>query len=392
VSNNSKRRCAFARNHQVVTPDSQLVILFEHQLHVRRARYFPFLRIAPFALLLLAASSICRAQQNPPVIHSQSTVVLVPTLVKTKSGEIIHGLTANDFIVEDNGVEQKVQLDDSPDAEPISVVVAVQTGRTAELQLDQPESLSAGTGASSSRHSHKAPLTGLGTMLESYVGESQASVAVVTFDSQIQLLQNFSEDIPGTANALRSIEPGDGGAVILDALLYSLDLLEHRPPEDRRVIILISESRDHGSHVAKLEDVVQRVGVTNTLVYSLSFSPARAEFMRDVTGKNPNSGQTDLLAPIVMAVNALRKNIPGAVAQLTGGDYETFGNKRSFDVQMDALAGRDRNRYFLSFQPTDTKPGPHTITVRLRNPGPKHIVTARTMYWAGERQGAAGNR
>jgi VWFA-related protein len=312
--------------------------------------------------------------------------------VKTKSGEIIHGLTANDFIVEDNGVEQKVQLDDSPDAEPISVVVAVQTGRTAELQLDQPESLSAGTGSSSSRHSHKAPLTGLGTMLESYVGQSHAFVAVVTFDSQIQLLQNFSEDIPGTANALRSLEPGDGGAVILDALLYSLDLLDHRPPGDRRVIILISESRDHGSHVAKLEDVVKRVGVTNTLVYSLSFSPARAEFMRDVTGKNPNSGQTDLLAPIVMAVNALRKNIPGAVAQLTGGDYETFNNKRSFDVQMDALAGRDRNRYFLSFQPTDTKPGPHAINVRLRAPDPKRTVTFRTMYWSGERQGAGGNQ
>ena len=90
-----------------------------------------------------------------------------------------------------------------------------------------------------------------------------------------------------------------------------------------------------------------------------------------------------------MAVNALRKNIPGAVAQLTGGDYETFDNKRSFDVQMDALAGRDRNRYFLSFQPTDTKPGPHTIRC-ARNPDPKHIVTARTMYWSGERQGTSG--
>jgi hypothetical protein len=210
---------------------------------------------------------------------------------------------------------------------------------------------------------------------------------VVAFDSHVQLLQDFTEDVPGVADRLRNISPGDDGAVILDALLYSVDLLGRRPSGSRRVLILISEARDHGSHVAKLQDVVQRVSVSNTLVYSLSFSPARSKFMRDVKSENP-SGPPDLMAPLVMAANGLHKNVASAVAELTGGEYETFGDKRAFDRQMDTVAGDDRSRYLLSFQPTDPKPGPHVIKVRLRYPERTSVVTARSMYWAVDGRGA----
>jgi VWFA-related protein len=347
------------------------------------------LLIVEFGLIFCDASLVCLAQTTPPAISSESTVVLVPTLVKTKSGGLVLGLSARDFIVEDDGVEQSIQLDDSPEGDPISVVVAVQLGRTAALQLEKPQPPSLGDDGSSRRRSG-APLSGLGTMLESYIGEGRADVAVVTFDSRVQLFQDFTEDIPAVADRLRKLGPGDDGAAILDAVLYSNKLLDRHPAGGRRVIILISESRDHGSHVAKLEDVVRQLSASNTLVYSLSFSPARAEFMRDMEGQNSSSAQMDLLKPLVMAVNGLRKNVAGAVAELTGGEYETFGDKRSFDTRMDALSGDDRNRYLLSFQPTNPKAGPHAIRVRLRDPERTAVVTARSMYWAVARQGQTG--
>jgi VWFA-related protein len=345
--------------------------------------------LVELGLIFCDASLVCLAQTKPPGISSESTVVLVPTLVKTKSGGLVFGLSARDFIVEDDGVEQSVQLDDSPEGDPISVVVALQLGRTAALQLEKPQPPSLGDDGNSRRRSG-ASLSGLGTMLESYAGEGRADVAVVTFDSQVHLLQDFTEEIGAVADRLRKLGPGDDGAAILDAVLYSNRLLDRHPAGGRRVIILISESRDHGSHVAKLEDVVRQLSASNTLVYSLSFSPARAEFMRDMKGQNPSSAQMDLLKPLVMAVNGLRKNVAGAVAELTGGEYETFGDKRSFDTRMDALSGDDRNRYLLSFQPTNPKAGPHAIRVRLRDPERTAVVTARSMYWAVARQGQAG--
>jgi len=285
-----------------------------------RRRGWPwFVLIVQFGLVFGDASSVCLAQTEPPSFRSESTVVLVPTLVKTKTGDIVHGLSARDFIVEDDGVEQSVQVDDSPEAEAISVVVAVQRGRTAALQLEKPQPLSPGGVGSSKSRLAGAPLSGLGTMLESYVGGGKAAVAVVAFDSRVQLLQDFTEDFPGVADRLKNLGPGDDGAVILDALLYSIDLLDQRPAGGRRVLILISESRDHGSRTTTLENVVQSVGASNTLVYSLSFSPARSEFIRDLKGENPNPGQTDLLAPLRLAFNGLRTNVASTVAELTGG-------------------------------------------------------------------------
>ena len=327
-------------------------------------------------LVLGGAPCLCLAQTTPPPIRSESNVVLVPALVKTKSGELVLGLSARDFIVEDDGVEQSVQLDDSPDAGPISVVLALQVGRTAALQLQGSQPSSSAVGSK-----RDVPLSGLGTMLEAYVGEGKAAVAVVTFDSEVHLLQDFTEDILSVADRLRKVGPGDDGAAILDAVLYSNRLLDLHPAGGRRVIILISESRDHGSHVVRLDNVVGQLTVSNTLIYSLSFSPARSEFMRDAKGQNPET-QINLMKPLVMAVNGLRKNVAGAVAELTGGEYETFTNRQAFDTQMDTLSGDDHNRYLLSFQPTSPRPGPHTIRVRLRNAECACLVTTRNMYWA----------
>jgi len=75
-------------------------------------------------------------------------------------------------------------------------------------------------------------------MLEFYVGDTKAEVAVVTFDSQVQLFQDFTEDVPIVKKKLKSVKAGDGGAVILDALLYSVDLLKSRSTDRRKVIFL----------------------------------------------------------------------------------------------------------------------------------------------------------
>lgn len=321
-------------------------------------------------------ASASREQTNPPTVQSESTVVLVPTLVKNKLGDVVHGLTAANFIVDDNGIAQSVRMGDSPDIEPLSLVVAVQVGRMATLELGTKINAD-GSEASSA----DAPLSGLGDILLAFIGEAKAEVAIIEFDSGVRLVQKFS-DIPGVADQLNKLMPGDDGAAILDAVLYSVELLDHRPTNGRRVLLLISETRDHGSRVARTENVVQKVGLSNTIVYSLAFSPARAEVMHDLHGQPQRGVYPNLLAPLMIGANSMRKNTASSVAQLAGGEYATFTNARSFDGRLERFAGDDRDRYMLSFQPTNPKPGPHSITVRLRNRESGYVVTARNMYWS----------
>jgi VWFA-related protein len=299
------------------------------------------------ALPVVSALSVvfAMAQTTVPTIHSESTVVLSPALVMSKSGEIVHGLSVKDFILEDNGVEQEICLDDTPDAQSISLVVAAQRGGSASLEFEQPEKQSEIDRPESKRRKpRKAALSGLGTMVEDFLGESKSELTVVTFDSKIELLQDFTEDVPAVAEKLGELKGSDnGGAAILDAVSYSLDLLERRPEGHTRVLLLISEPRDHGSK-AKLDQVLKRVTLSNTLIYSVSFSPLRAEIMRDLKAYNPDppglgndpffnqpAATMDVLDLAYKASNAMRKNTARAVANLSGGEYDVFKDKRTFD-------------------------------------------------------------
>ena len=71
------------------------------------------------------------AAQQEPTFNAQSNVVLVPTLVRDANGNVVYGLQAKDFIIEDNGVDQVPYLDEAGEAEPVSLMIAVQTGRRA---------------------------------------------------------------------------------------------------------------------------------------------------------------------------------------------------------------------------------------------------------------------
>ncbi len=339
-----------------------------------RLRYWLVLAVAICLLVIETHSSASHPQTNPPIVRSESSVVLVPTLVRTKSGDVVHGLGAKDFIVDDNGIEQSVRLDDSPEIEPLSVVVAVETGRAASLLFPNP--------GSAKNISSKAPLNGLGTMLQAFIGQDKADVAVVCFDSQVRLVRDFSDDIAAVSDKLDKLAPGDDGAAILDAVSYSAKLLNLRPANGRRVLILISETHDQGSHTARIANVVQEIGLSNTLVYSLAFSPARAQFMHDLHQQPTRGVYPNLLAPLMIGVNGVRKNMARNIATMAGGEYATFTNSRNFDAQMETFAGDDRDRYMLTFQPTNPKPGPHSIAVRLRDPKAGYVVTARSMYWS----------
>ncbi len=50
------------------------------------------------------------AHGDTPTLRITTKEVLVPTLVEKKSGGIVYGLKGDDFVVEDNGVPQKVHV------------------------------------------------------------------------------------------------------------------------------------------------------------------------------------------------------------------------------------------------------------------------------------------
>jgi VWFA-related protein len=318
-------------------------------------------KASTFLLMLISGLAI-----GQDIIRTQTTVVLVPTLVKDSKGNTVVGLEAADFVIEDNGVPQELKLDETPLVEPISLVVAVQRGGSAVREFGRME--------------------GLGTMLDPLEGQKGTKIAIVEFDSHVHLVRDFTAGDDIVRNELKQIKPGDGGAAILDAVDYSLKLLAKAPDEALHVLLLISETRDHGS-VAKITDLVSLAASNkNTVVYALAFSPSTSEILDPYRGGSATAGNTaDLMAPLIMAGQAMRKNIPKAIAEMTGGEYSVFRTRAGFDSGMTDFDNHLHDRYLLSFQPKDPKPGLHEIRVRLREMRGTTVL-ARSNYWMTQRK------
>lgn len=324
--------------------------------NARQASLRTISAVVAFALCATGAVS------QDTTLRSQSNLVLLPTLVKDARGGVVYGLAAKDFIVEDDGVEQPARLDETPEGQPISLVIAVQRGRRASYEFPR--------------------MQGLNTMLDPLFTLGTARVAIVEFDSEVKLTRNFTKDGSLIAADLRNLDAGDNGARIIDAIDYSVKLLRDEPDDRLRVLLLISESRDHGSHI-KIEDAVAAIGQSNTVMYALAFSPALSNILDTWRGNNIDEMQqgVNVLDLMYRTAQAMRKNVPSTVAAMTGGEYELFATKKKFDVRMTDFTNHLHSRYLLSFAPKTPHPGLHPLRVRLKDAN-AGTVLARTSYWA----------
>jgi VWFA-related protein len=302
------------------------------------------------------------SHSDTPTLRITAQEVLVPTLVEKHGGGIVYGLKGDDFVLEDNGVPQKVHVQEEMDTAPVSLVVAVEQGGMSVLEFDK--------------------VAKLGPLLDLFLSDPRSQAALVGFDSQPHLIHDYTHSGEDLNQALKTMEPGDGGDAILDTISYAVDLLESQPKEFRRVLLLISEERDHGSKHAKVEQVIQKIGQSDVLVLTVSFSPVQAEFAHDIkdSGENRTMNMVSALAALVQA---FRKNVTKEIALMSGGEYTTFTGDKKFEQRVVEEAKHARNRYLLTFRPTNPTPGLHTLRVRLAQDYGAHIV-ARADYWVGE--------
>jgi VWFA-related protein len=330
------------------------------------------LAVIQFGVLTLF-SGITVAQTT---LHTTTTLVVVPTVVQTQEKAVVFSLTADDFILTDNGIPQKVTLEEQSQR-PLSLVVLIQTGGIARGQFPNYKNLEA--------------------MLAEILRGGANRASIVNFDSQIEGASPFTTDVAQWSEAIDKPDQGDSGAAIFDSIAYGLELLKKEPASNRRAILLISQERDDGSKIP-LKEMVRDLGEANTAVYSVTFSAektAARQAFKDPPHLNPpflgTQGYFSIDAPLRLIFGAMQKNLSAEVASLSGGKASSFDNKNELDEALGRLNDQLRNSYILGFYPTSVESGLHTIKVQLAH-HPELIVTARSNYWASDLSGSVTNR
>jgi VWFA-related protein len=317
---------------------------------------------------VLCALSVAAIAQEPqeatlpnPTIRANVPLVLVPVTVTDRKGKFVNGLSVDDFIVGDNGTRQKIRLDTSDTVvAPVSLVVAVQCSGISAAVL--------------------AKINKVGAMIQPLVIGDRGRAAVVAFDDEVRVFQDFTSDGTKIRIAFEKIE----GRVIkagrmIDATAESVKMLETRPESSRRILLILSESRDRGSK-AKLPQVIEQAQRASVMIYPATYS-AHATPWTARPEDNPNMpGGPDYMGGLIELMRMSKVNDAAVFARATGGRHLSFETLKGLE-EIITRAGEDiHSQYLLSFVPSSSEAGYHGLTVAVPS-HPELLIRARPGYW-----------
>jgi VWFA-related protein len=334
-------------------------------------------------LLLCLACGVMRAQQDdsaPTTLTVRSNLVVVPALVTTKDGHVVFELKPDDFELTDNGVPQRLSLEQDTDSQPLALAVVVETGGAGPNHFEEYQQLD--------------------SILDALLGNVDHRIAVIGFDSAPHLLLPFTAETEDASKQLANLRHGDPGAAILDAVAFAIAKLKEQPARYRRAVLLLSETVDQGSFTT-LTDAVRLISDTNTMMYTFGFSSTRSAVSHEASkfnGSEPGPAHgcfskqgadpeydghyskqvldciSQLAPPIRLATmaflaarSALHTNTTESIAQLTGGEYVHFKNTKDLKAGLFAVSNDVPNYYVLSFHPSAPTPGMHALHLEVKD-------------------------
>jgi VWFA-related protein len=333
--------------------------------------------------LCAAALALILAAQEPQ-FDVQSRLVLVPVTVTDGKGRAVDGLGAADFVLLDNGRRQSTTVDTfATGVAPIALVVAVQSSGISESVL--------------------AKVQKIGGMIQPLVTGERGCGALVAFDERVQWYQECTNDGDALSQAFRRLHSGpDKQGRMLDAAADAIDRLKGRR-NVRRVLLLISESRDRNSET-DLESVIRAAQAANVTIYAASYSAFKSAFTAQPSeDKTPVSqppprpdhqnvpspasvpanagpGQIDILGTVREIGRKTKPNTTQELTRATGGATYAFSRQRALEEAIEKVGAELHTQYLLSFSPDDERPGLHSLEIHV--PGRDDVrVRARSAYW-----------
>ena len=341
-----------------------------------------------FSLAFLFAASVSAQDTASQTFRTGVNVVAAPTVVTTKSGDYVNGLQPADFQLTDNGKPQNIKVDVT--YVPISMVVAVQANSTAEPVL--------------------AKIQKIGPLFKGLVTGDQGEVALLCFDHRIQTLQDFTSDTDKLEQALQKIRPGSTSSRMTDTVVAAARMLNSRPKDRRRVLLLISETRDNGSQ-AKVRDAMTDLQFDNVTVYTVNINrvvttlmakeqaprpspiPATAQplpagvpplpdYANQVYGNPKNSGNViPAFVEIFKQVKGIFVDNPVEVyTKFTGGRETSFVSQRDLENAVAKIGDELHSEYLLTYTPNNKEEGGfHEIAVTVNRPEVR--IRTRPGYW-----------
>ncbi|MGD0666243.1 MAG: VWA domain-containing protein [Bryobacteraceae bacterium] len=351
-----------------------------------------------FVLLFAGALLAQEPATNPPPAQEQGTIptiavvvqnVLAPVLVYDRDGNFVNGLQPDQFHLMDNDKEQNIHVDVA--FQPISMVILIQANSAIEKMLPT--------------------INKIGNLIQPLILGTQGEAAVIAFDHRVRTLQEFTSDSDKITQAVRKIQPGSDSSHMIDATEQAIRMLQHRPQNRRRIILLIGETRDVGSEARGRETLIN-MQLSNIAFYAVDMSrliekltapppmprpdplppamyplpsnvPATPNTVMQTYGTQGDSAQfVPLLLEIYRDAKAIFKRNPVEIfAGGTGGSQFSYYRRNGLEEAIARIGEELHSEYLLSYSPNNKmEAGFHQISVYVSSPMARRIQV-RPGYW-----------
>jgi VWFA-related protein len=349
-------------------------------LHCKPCLAMGFLALAAFALV--TSLSLPAAGQNatpPPNSNAQSQDESSETLkvnvevvqlffnVKDKHGALIPNLTKDNFDVSEDGKPQTIKYFKAETDLPLTLGILIDSSGSQINVLDMEKTVG-------------------GSFLESILRPKDEAF-VISFDIDINLLQDFTNSVSRLRHALNEARINTGGVscsggpmgpqgpipcsstgprgtALYDAVyLASHDEFSHEV--GRKAMILLTDGEDQGSRL-KIKDAIEAAQKADAICYVLLIAD------RGFYGFGGYSGDSEM-----------RK-----LTQETGGRVIQVGNKiEKLRQAFDQISQELRSQYNIGYTPTNTTRDGSFRKVEIKPKQGEYKIQARSGYYATRHQG-----
>jgi VWFA-related protein len=295
------------------------------------------------ALLPLLAAQSGRAQSEPTTIHVDTQFVLLDALVENKkTGATVDTLAAKDFQLSEDGLPQTISYF-SQDQLPLSVV----------LLFDMTETV----------HTALGPLAQAALQILGHL-KREDEVAVMTFSSRTDMMQDFTTNRPLAAQAIKTASwMADVEGTFLDEDMYeAVEQATKAKPGNRRVLVWLTDGTAN-----------QENGFTQAVIgqHSAPHLHSRQEAMTRLLQSGAvvsvlieRTAETNR-AIMSSGFGGTRIGDIDAYAKATGGPVLNTGT-RDAPERLALLLDVIRARYTLGYKPTQVEPPGKFCKLSLR--------------------------
>ncbi|MCS6886041.1 MAG: VWA domain-containing protein [Acidobacteriota bacterium] len=284
------------------------------------------------ALLAFALTAFAQGNGGDTVTRDETTRIKVtnvtlPVIVTDKDGRFVSNLTKENFEVYEDKKLQKIQDFQAQADLPLYIAILLDTSASVKGKL-------------------KFEKEAVTSFLQTVLRRRKDQALLVTFDSNVEMRQDFTDDLELLIKALKPVKAA-GETTLYDAVYRVCEEKMSNVPTPRKVIVVISDGADTASE-RTLEEAIEIAQRNEVVIFGISTKGAG---FFGIEG-----GQVEGVDD-----KELRR-----LCEETGGEVAFPGNYLDLERAFANINNKSRKYYLLAYEPEDPeRPGYRRIEVKI---------------------------